>query len=127
MRTRVVAVAALLLTGCGGGTSPEGACAGPMVTLSSGTVAAGGEVRVRSGGLWSDCYDTGQQGTPPPSEDVAVQFQPQGSSTSVELATVDADEEGRIDVSVTIPAGTPAGPAEVVILGSSATVVVTAP
>jgi hypothetical protein len=126
MRTSVL-VAGVLLTGCGGGTSPEAGCAGPMVTVSSATVAAGGEVRVQSGGLWSDCYDTGQPGTPPPSKDVVVRLEPEGPANAIDLATVDADAEGRIDVTVMIPEAAPVGPAAVVVWGSSAALEVTAP
>jgi hypothetical protein len=55
---------------------------------------------VRSGGLWSDCHDTGQQGAPPPRE---------------------------IDVLVDIPEDAPVGRAAVVVWGSSAELQVTAP
>ena len=127
VRGGAAALVGLLLTGCGGGPLAEGGCAGPMVSVSPASAAPGDEVRVRSGNLWSDCYDTGQPGTPPPSRDVAIQFRPAGSTVSVELATVDADAQGQVDVPVRIPADTPTGPADVVIWGASATVEVTGP
>ncbi len=127
VRGGAAALVGLLLTACDGGPSAEGGCGGPAVSVVPAEAAPGDEVRVRGDHLWSDCYDTGQPGTPPPSKDVAVQFQPAGSTVSVELVTVDADAQGRIDVPVRIPADTPPGPADVVIWGSSATVEVTSP
>jgi hypothetical protein len=76
---------------------------------------------VQAGGLWADCHDTGQPGTPPPSQDVVIRLEPHGSSGGIDVATVDADPEGGIDVVVRIPEDTPAGPAAVVVWASSAT------
>jgi hypothetical protein len=58
---------------------------------------------------------------------VVIRLEPHGSSRGIDLATVDADPEGRIDEVVQIPADTPAGPAAVVIRAASATLEVTAP
>ena len=104
-------VAVLALIGCGGTPSTQGGCTGPMTTLSAGQVVPGGELRVQARFVWADCYDTGQQGTPPPQQDVVIGLWPEGASAGTELTTVDADEDGRIDVTVRIPDDVPVGPA----------------
>ena len=119
------AVAVVLLSGCGGAGPPAAACAGPQVSLSTVTVAPGEEIRVRAAPLWSDCYDTGQPGTPPPMQDVTVALE--GAGGTVELATVDADAQARIDVTVRIPDDVPAGPASLVVGGAATAIRVTGP
>ena len=71
-----LAAAGLVLAGCGGSPSVQGACAGPQLTVSSGEVAPGGEPRVQARNVWADCYDTGQPGTPPPQQDVDITLEP---------------------------------------------------
>ena len=122
---RVGAVAVVLLSGCGSAGPPAAACAGPEVTLSTSTVVPGQEVRVQAGPLWSDCYDTGQSGTPPPMQDVTIVLEGEGG-TAV-LATVDADAQARIDVTVQVPEDLPAGPATLVVGGAPTPVRVVGP
>ena len=126
-RAAAATTAVLLLAGCGGSPSIEGACAGPQVTVSSGQVAPGGELRVQAQNLWADCYDTGQPGTPPPQQDVDITLEPDDVAGTFRLAEVDADGDARIDVTVRVPDDVPAGPATLHVGGAITPLVVAVP
>lgn len=110
-RAVLTVVGMLVVAGCGGASSGDAACAGPLTTVSSGQVAPGGDLRVQVSNVFADCYDTGQEGTPPPARDVVISLWPEGASYGRELDRVDADQDGRIDVTVRIPDDVTAGPA----------------
>lgn len=117
----VVAVG-VVLAGCGGagdGVSGSATCAAPYIdTRSSVDVGAAstesprltaGETTTFYGhAYFSDCYDTGQRGTPPPISTVVlvVEF-PGGART--QLDPVHPDVNGTFSVDVAIPADTGAG------------------
>jgi hypothetical protein len=123
----LAAATVLVLAGCGGSPSIEGACAGPQVTVSSGQVAPGGELRVQAQNLWADCYDTGQPGTPPPQQDVDITLQPDDVAGTFRLAEVDADDGARIDVTVRVPDDVPTGPAALHVGGAITPIMVRVP
>lgn len=129
MRTRelLATAAVLVLSGCGGTPTAHGGCTGPQITLSPGQVAPGGELRVQARFVWADCYDTGQPGTPPPQRGVAIVLEPDGGPAPIRLAEIDADPDGRIDVTVRVPDDAPAGPASLRVGQGSTAVVVTGP
>jgi len=124
----VAAGALLVLTACG---SPGAAasCVGPQVNVTPTTFAAGDEIRVAGEFFWDDCYDGGQPGTPPATENVVVRLVPAGAAaTTFVLTTVDADEDGDIDTAARVPDDVPPGPARIEAgSGRPVTVEVTAP
>jgi hypothetical protein len=126
-RALLATVAALLLSGCGGTSTAQGGCVGPEITLSSGQVAPGGELRVQARYVWADCYDTGQPGTPPPEQDVVIALEPRDVAGTFRLTEVDADADGRIDVTVRVPDDVPAGPATLRVGPGSTAIVVIVP
>ena len=125
----VVALAVLLLPGCDLTTGVGASCVGPQVTVTPTTVAAGDRVQVEGQWFFDDCYDSGQPGNPPATQDVALRIVPSGSAArTFDLATVDADENGEVHATVAIPDDVPPGPARIEgAFGRPADVVVTAP
>jgi hypothetical protein len=123
------ALAALLLAGCGVSSTAGASCAGPLVTVTPATFTAGDRVRVEGQFFFDDCYDTGQLGTPPATQDIEFRLVTPGASTrTFVLTTVDADEDGEVDTTVDIPDDVPAGPARIEgAFSQPADVVVTAP
>jgi hypothetical protein len=120
-------LALLLMAGCA--TSSAGAsCAGPNVTVTPATFAAGDRVRIVGEFFFDDCYDTGQPGTPPAARDIELRLVTAGAAPrTFVLATVDADEDGEVDTTVAVPDDVPAGPARIEGgFGRPADVVVTA-
>ncbi|MDT0164177.1 hypothetical protein Q9R32_01235 [Actinotalea sp. AC32] len=99
--------------GSTGGTTSDGACAAPEVALSATEATAGDAVTVAGTNLFTDCYDTGQGGTPPPRTGLDVTLET--ADGTVVLATVDADPAGTFEVEVRIPADTPPGDAVIVV------------
>ena len=126
-RALLATAAVLVLPGCGGTPAAQGGCTGPQVTLSSGQVAPGGELRIQARFVWADCYDTGQPGTPPPQQDVEIALEPRDVAGTFRLAEVDADSDARIDVTVRVPDDVPAGPATLWVGTSTTVIVVTDP
>ncbi len=106
-------LALLLMAGCA--TSSAGAsCAGPIVTVTPATFAAGDRVRIEGEFFFDDCYDTGQPGTPPATRDIELRLVTPGAAPrTFVLATVDADEDGEVDTTVAVPDDVPAGPARI--------------
>jgi hypothetical protein len=127
-RCAVAAAAVLLLAGCSD-SGAAASCAGPQTTVTPTTFAAGGEVRVAGEFFLDDCYDTGQTGTPPATQDIEIRLIPSGKGAETfVLTTVDADEDGRIDTSVRVPDDVPPGPARIEAgFGAPAAVEVTGP
>jgi hypothetical protein len=107
------AVVLLAAAGCGGESGAQASCAGPDVRVAPATVAPGDDIRVQARFLFSDCYDTGQTGTPPPSQDVRVAFRA-GDRTSP-LATLDAEPDGTIDTTIQVPDDALPGPAQIAV------------
>lgn len=121
-------LALLLVAGCA--TSSAGAsCAGPNVTVTPATFAAGDRVRIEGEFFFDDCYDTGQPGTPPATRDIELRLvTPGASSRAFVLTTVDAARDGSVDTTVAIPDDVPPGPARIEgAFSQPADVVVTAP
>jgi hypothetical protein len=120
-------LALLLVAGCA--TSSAGAsCVGPNLTVTPATFAAGDHVRIEGEFFFDDCYDTGQPGTPPATRGIELRLVTPGAATrTFVLATVDADEDGEVDMTVAVPDDVPAGPARIEGgFGRPADVVVTA-
>jgi hypothetical protein len=120
----VAAVAVLLVAaGCASGnTGVAAGCGGPEVRLAPTTAAPGDDVRLRARFLWSDCYDTGQRGTPPPLRGVPVTFQADGRT--VRLATVDAEPDGSLDMVVRVPEDAAPGDARILVGSAAADITV---
>ena len=119
MRRRTKLAATLLLAclaviaGCAG--SSEVACAfGPPQTEPP-RVAPGETFRIHEEGFAADCYDTGQEGQPPPERDVPIGLR-QGDE-EWRLTTVDAGPppDYAIDAELTVPEGASPGRAVVEI------------
>ncbi len=122
----VAVVVLLAAAGCGSsGGAPQASCAGPQVSVSPATAAPGDEVRVRGRFFLTDCYDTGQTGTPPPSQDLAVAFR--AGERTVPLATLDAAPDGTIDTTVRVPDDAPPGAAQIAVGSATAELVVEPP
>jgi hypothetical protein len=108
-----VVVPLLGLAACDSGAAAA-SCVGPQVTVTPTTFAAGEEVRLQGQWFLDDCYDGGQPGTPPATHDVEIRVVSSGAAArTVVLDTLDADDEGRIDTTLTIPADVPPGPARI--------------
>jgi hypothetical protein len=122
-----VVVPFLGLAGCDSGAAAS--CAGPQVTITPTTFAAGQDVRLQGEWFLDDCYDGGQPGTPPATKDVEIRIVPSGAAAqTIVLGTLDADDEGRIDTTLSIPDDVPAGPARIEAgYSAPADVVITAP
>lgn len=120
-----VAVAALAaLTGCAGPTSSSsgGLCAAPRTTLSSSLVTAGQKMTLAAQGMWDGCNDQGENTPLPPLRNQQVEWTQNGRTTV--LGAADADQQGAVKVTVTVPATAQAGQA-VVRVGASAPTPVT--
>jgi hypothetical protein len=124
-----VAVTGLLLAGCATESGSAASCAAPIVRVTPAAFAPGDEVRVSGGGFFDDCYDTGQPGTPPATQDIEVRLLTTGDpAETFVLATVDADEDGGIEARSRTPDDVPPGPARIgAAFGEPAQVVVTSP
>ena len=126
IRPAAGALAVVLLAGCAPLSSAGASCAGPFVTASPTSFAAGDHVRVAGEFFFDDCYDTGQPGTPPATRGIEFRLVTSGARTFV-LTTVDADDGGELHTTVAIPDDVPAGPARIEGgFGQPADVVVTA-
>jgi hypothetical protein len=128
IRPAAGALAVLLVGGCAS-SSAGASCAGPNLTVTPASVAAGDRVRIEGEFFFDECYDTGQPGTPPATRDIELRLVTPGAATrTFRLATVDADDDGEIGTTVDIPDDVPAGPARIEA-GTSrpVDVVVTAP
>ena len=98
----------------GGGSSAS--CAAPTLTAqpkpagttSLGGVRRGATVTVYGWFFLTDCYDTGQQGAPPPVAHVTLYLQHGGARTVLGVARPRGDL-GRFTARVTIPADAPLG------------------
>jgi hypothetical protein len=127
-----VLLSAALLAGCGGGdpaatTSDDGACAAPSTFVAEPTIAPGQTVQVVGEDLWSGCRDSGSvagdgtasyEGWEDVDDPTPLTAQPvtwtQGD-TVVELAIVDIDPTGAVELDVTVPADARPGAAELAI------------
>lgn len=125
-RVALGVVVLLAVAGCGSGDSGARAgCGGPDVRLTPTAVAPGDDVRVRARFLWADCYDSGQQGTPPPLRDVAVTFRT--GDRTVPLATLQPEPDGTMDTTVQVPDDAAPGPARIAVDFATADVMVEPP
>ncbi|PSL06813.1 hypothetical protein CLV30_102202 [Haloactinopolyspora alba] len=110
-------------------TDISASCAKPMTDVSDATVVAGESIGVSAKGMWEQCLPPGWNtpGVTPgervPDTDLRVVWR-QGSAESV-LDTVDADADGVVELSVTIPDDAQPGAADITIATAvSATVTV---
>lgn len=126
-RVLAVVLVAAVLAGCGGGGAggtaggggvPNATCAGPYIDTRPSVgragpatprpLVAGETVTFYGHAYFADCYDTGQEGTPPPIETVVLIVEmPDGQRT--ELDPVHPDANGSFSVEIPIPADTEAG------------------
>ena len=129
IRPAVGALAVLLLAGCSVTSTAGASCAGPLLTVTPTTFAAGDRVRIEGEFFFDDCYDTGQPGTPPATEDIELRLVTSGTpSRTIVLTTVDAHQDGEVHTTVDIPDDVPAGPARIEGgFGRPVDIVVTAP
>ncbi|MGY2065458.1 hypothetical protein [Blastococcus sp. SYSU DS0619] len=107
-------VALVPLAGCGSGTSTGGGgCAGPAITVSAATVSPGSDLGLTAEHVRAGCNDTG--GDPAaPARDVPISLVLEGpTGQRYPLGAVDADAQARIETTVRIPEGVPAGPARI--------------
>jgi hypothetical protein len=128
IRPAVGTLAVLLLAGCASSTAGA-SCVGPQMTVTPTTVAAGDSVQVEGQWFFDDCYDGGQPGNPPATQDVDLRLVTSGAAArTFVLTTVDADDDGEVHTTVAIPDDVPAGPARIESgIGRPADVVVGAP
>ena len=113
-----LAVTVAGLTGCGTtGSSSEVACAAPETTLSSSAVKAGQELTLTAKDMWDGCNDQGSNPPLPPLKKQQVEWT-QGGRMTV-LGTTDANEAGKVSITVTVPATANAGRATVRVGNSS--------
>lgn len=106
----VVATVLAAVTGglwLGRGQAADAACIVPTVEPAVGAVPAGSHLRV-TGEHWLTCVDVSPSDDEPvPYEQIRILLVRQGDQH--ELARVDADESGRIDATVDVPAGLDGG------------------
>lgn len=100
---RVLAISAaamfsLSLTACGS-DSGSADCAAPTIEL--GEASAEQQMVIKGKYYFDDCYDTGQQGTPPATQDIEISVDYDGSSTTV--GTVDAEADGTFTATFDAP------------------------
>lgn len=112
----------LLLTGCGGAGSGETSCAQQETTVSDTSLSPGESVTVSVTHQWSDCYDTGQVGNPPPMKQVSVWWRQEG--VEAKLGTAVPNRNALATIVVQVPVDAKAGAAELQ-MGTSAAVAVT--
>lgn len=110
-------------------TGISASCAKPLTDVSDATVAAGESIVVSAEGMWKQCLPPGWNtpgvtpGERAPDTDLHVVWR-QGSAESV-LDTVDANADGVVELSVTIPDDAQPGAAGITIdTAVSATVTV---
>ena len=121
MRWWAFLVAAVALSGCTAASSLGASSAAPYIELSATTASPGDDVTVTGGAFVTDCYDQGEGGTPPPQHDIGVSVAPKDAAASgVPLGTVDADDDGRFELTVQVPDDMPTGPA--IVTAGTATV-----
>ena len=132
----LVATIGLALTGCGDGSTTAGraptptsggpvgeragvaaSCAGPLVTVSPTSAAAGDDVHVRGRWFAADCYDTGQTGTPPPLTGLELEVMQDGSAWTLARDLDATGEKYELEVTVRLPTELKAGPAVVRVVG----------
>jgi hypothetical protein len=122
----LLSIAACSTGGDLGSMASDAACAAPEVKLSVAEASPSETVTVVASNLFSDCYDTGQGGTPPALADVDIIFSSGSQSTVV--ATVDADAAGTFSADIQIPADAATGDASFWVEASkSAPIIITPP
>lgn len=115
----LVVAAALAATGAtllGAHTSrADASCAAPITYVPKGVrVRSGAVVTVKGKFFLADCYDTGQQGTPPPMKHVVLKLRQHGHVWRLGVADAKADPLGTISWRVHIPRGVRPGTARFV-------------
>ncbi|HEX2058616.1 MAG TPA: hypothetical protein VHI71_09620 [Actinomycetota bacterium] len=83
-------------------------CGGPEIVVSPREAAPGDEIVIGGRGWGDACNDTTGPGCDPPPlgepiQDIALQLKGRGDGVTVDLATVDADDEYLFETTVTVP------------------------
>ena len=100
----VLAAAAALSVG----TSAAADCASPTISISPSKVSPGDRLSI-NGRSWGDaCNDTPGPGCNPPPlgapiRDIHLQLKDQNTGRTLDLVTLDADEDYQIEASVVVP------------------------
>lgn len=124
-----VVAAALVLTGAVTGCSgrfrleerdSSAACAAPAVSVEPATAQPGDEVTVRGEAMVDGCADAisvDKHGNQTPNETespiTSIDVILRTGEFDIVLATVDADANGKFEIAVVVPEGTPTGTAQV--------------
>ena len=107
MKCRVVM--ALVLVGSALSITPRAGadCSGPIFEVDDRRITAGDQLRITGSGWGDACNDTGGPGCDPPPlgepiQDVTIMLRNKATRETVEVATVDADDEYAFEVVVEI-------------------------
>lgn len=109
----VLPFALAVLVACGASSSGGGVCAQPEASSTTSTVAPGGSVELRGRFFLDGCNDQNETRPLPTLRDQAVVWEQGGQS--VELARVDADRNGEVAVTVTVPSNAAPGPGRITV------------
>ena len=91
----------------------DAACVAPSVTVDHTPVARGDVLEIRGSYFGTDCNDTGQGGPALGKPQASISVRIVQDAIAIPLAVVDADNDYRFVVLVTVPAELASGPAVV--------------
>lgn len=109
------AVLVLALAACGQDGSAD--CAAPSIEL--GTPTEDAQMVINGKNFFTECYDTGQAGTPPASTNIDLSVEYGGET--IELGTVDADADGTFHATYDMPQLAADGPEQGKIIATGGT------
>jgi hypothetical protein len=99
----------------GHGSRADASCAAPQAFAPKGVkIRPGEELTIKGRFFLADCYDTGQQGTPPPMRHVVLRIRQHGHTWRLGVADARPDPLGTISWRVHIPRGVRPGAAVLV-------------
>ena len=108
---RIIAAVICFAWVLGSAPAAEASCVAPSVTVEHASVARGDVLEIRGSYFWSTCNDTGGSGRAKPEANISVRIAQGG--VVIPLALVDANNDYRFAVQVTVPAELSVGPAMV--------------
>ena len=108
---RIIAAVVCFAWVLGSASPADASCIGPSVTADHTAVARGDVLEIRGSYFWSQCNDTGGSGRAKPEANISLRIS-QGD-VAIPVALVDADNDYRFAVQVTVPAELAVGPAMV--------------